>query len=303
MKTPRATLALLLGLLALPACGPGDSDESRQAAARSQDQTEFLRFVEEGDGAARLETAIIRYQDGKNRVVDLIAAVHIADQQYYDELSTLFATYDSLLYEAVTEKDRRPGPGGDSPVSMLQRAMKRFLELEFQLEAVDYNKDNFVHADLEPAEFFALMKEKGENLFTLVLQAMLSEMKYAAENAAEVQTQQLTMMLALLDTKDRARSLKKALGKQFGDLERLAAGFEKGLKGGESVLVIERNKAALRAMEERLEQGDKKLAIFYGAAHMPDLERRLLRDFGFERKGETWVVAWDIPAKPADGGQ
>ena len=37
------------------------------------------------------------------------------------------------------------------------------------------------------------------------------------------------------------------------------------------------------------------LAIFYGAAHMQDMESRL-KELGFEKAGQTWVTAWDIPA-------
>ena len=42
-----------------------------------------------------------------------------------------------------------------------------------------------------------------------------------------------------------------------------------------------------------MKNGKKKLAIFYGAAHCPDLEKRLLAQ-GYTRKGESWVTAWDL---------
>jgi hypothetical protein len=32
---------------------------------------------------------------------------------------------------------------------------------------------------------------------------------------------------------------------------------------------------------------------------MPDLERRLVEDFGFERQGVQWREAWDLREKPA----
>jgi hypothetical protein len=36
------------------------------------------------------------------------------------------------------------------------------------------------------------------------------------------------------------------------------------------------------------------LAILYGAAHMPDLERRLDKRYGLSLKGRTWLTAWDL---------
>jgi hypothetical protein len=37
------------------------------------------------------------------------------------------------------------------------------------------------------------------------------------------------------------------------------------------------------------------LAVFYGAAHLPDLEKRL-RGVGFGRMAERWLTAWDLSA-------
>ncbi|MFH0943671.1 MAG: hypothetical protein V2A76_00580 [Planctomycetota bacterium] len=293
----------ILSLVAWIAMFPGCTRDSGIPSANASDDAEdskFLRFVEPQDGSARLESAIARYKGPNGIVVDLVGAVHIADQGYYEELNALFRTYDSLLYEAVAKKDVRPTGGGDSTVSTFQRAMKDFLELEFQLDGIDYQAENFVHADLEPDEFFRMMDEKGESLLTLMWQVVLEEMKRSGQDP-EASQGQGTMMLLALFAKDRARALKVVLGKQFDDLERMAAGLEKGAKGEGSVLVVERNKAALRVLKERLDAGDKRLTIFYGAAHLPDMERRLLNEFGFKRAFKTWQTAWDIPPAKKPG--
>ena len=39
----------------------------------------------------------------------------------------------------------------------------------------------------------------------------------------------------------------------------------------------------------------KNIAIFYGAAHMPGLERVILGELGFQRSSERWLSAWEIP--------
>ena len=37
-----------------------------------------------------------------------------------------------------------------------------------------------------------------------------------------------------------------------------------------------------------------KIAIFYGAGHMPDIEKRLIADFGMKHDGERWLEAWNL---------
>jgi hypothetical protein len=37
--------------------------------------------------------------------------------------------------------------------------------------------------------------------------------------------------------------------------------------------------------------------VFYGAGHLPDMEKRLAADFGLQRQSEKWLVAWSMEAK------
>jgi hypothetical protein len=43
-------------------------------------------------------------------------------------------------------------------------------------------------------------------------------------------------------------------------------------------------------------EGKKKIGIFYGAAHYPDMEERMLKQ-GFKKTAHEWLTAWDV-AKP-----
>ena len=44
--------------------------------------------------------------------------------------------------------------------------------------------------------------------------------------------------------------------------------------------------------------GKKKLGIFYGAAHLPDMEQRV-EAMGFKKVSAQWKVAWDMSGPPA----
>jgi hypothetical protein len=50
-------------------------------------------------------------------------------------------------------------------------------------------------------------------------------------------------------------------------------------------------------LRKEIAKGHKKIAIFYGAAHMPDFDSHLRADFGLERKSHRWLTAWDIRMK------
>ena len=70
-----------------------------------------------------------------------------------------------------------------------------------------------------------------------------------------------------------------------------------------TILVADRNQAALTVFQKELARGKKKIGIFYGAAHMPDFEKRLREEYGYKRSGEDWQAAWDLrPKKDKSGG-
>ena len=99
--------------------------------------------------------------------VDLVAAVHVADKKYYDQLNREFAGYDVVLYELIAPegtKIPKGGSGTGSIVSTVQNAIKDLLGLEFQLEQIDYTRGNMVHADMTPKQFVKSMQQRGESV-------------------------------------------------------------------------------------------------------------------------------------------
>jgi hypothetical protein len=274
-----------------------------RAADQKVEPAKFLRFVEEGKTGGRLETAIATYENDKGQKVHLVAAVHIADSGYYAALNKTFEGYDALLFEMVKPKDVeltgkgiQPDDGGGSInlVRLIQRGLKTFLDLDYQLDGIDYSKKNFVHADLTAEEFERLQDERGESIFGMMLQQMLREMmKGDASKAGQMDPMEL---LAALGSPDGARQLKLLLAKQFQNMDEMVEQME-GPNG--SVLVTERNKAAIKALKEQLAAGKKNLGIFYGAAHMKDLESRLINDLGFKRTGVEYRIAWDLTPRGA----
>lgn len=281
MRFVRPTpIALLVALFA--ACSYAEP------APTTATKTEFMRFVDDHHGGGKLETAIATYQNDAGVTVHLVGAIHIADQSYYDALNKTFKGYDAVLYEMVKPRNApAPAPGeerSNSWVSVIQRFMKDTLDLKFQLDAIDYTAPNFVHADLDYETFEKMEEERGESIWSLMLQQMLRQMTNPPESQQEIG---LGDLLNALTSPDRARQLKLILARQFGDIEAQMSGF------GGTVLITERNKACFKVLDKEIAEGKRNLGIFYGAGHMGDMEHRLLAR-GFHRTGVEWRVGWNL---------
>ncbi len=265
-----------------------------KAESEKPKKIDFIRIKRNKKNVPQsLETAIVTYEgkdaDDKPVRVDLIGAVHIADAAYFKGLNKVFKQYDALLYELVAPEDTRPQKGepSGSVVGSVQRGMKDLLELDFQLDHINYKAKNFVHADMSPKEFAASMKKKGESVLTMAFRMMGHGMATSAKsgNASDAQ------LMAALFSKNRALQLKRVMSTQFTDIE--AANKALGGPDG-STIVNERNKKALAVLSKQLKGKGRKFGIFYGAAHLPDMEKRLIKDFNLKRTKVQWVQAWDM---------
>lgn len=269
--------------------------------------SEFIRFVETGEYAGRLETAVATYMDPKGRRVDLIGAVHLGEPEYYETLHTLFASYDALLFEMIAPSaDYRPEQGkhdSGNLISNFQRNFCNMLGLEFQLDGVNYDQPNFVHADLTVDEFKRIWEERGETPLTMFFRILMAQFEAMEEGMGQSMTG--SSMIEAFRSGDSASRLKLLFAREMEHIEAMFARLDPVGEDGEhegkgSMIIGERNKAAIRVLEKELRRGRKRLGIFYGAGHMLDMEIRLQRDLGFELKRLTWVTAWDIvPKEPA----
>jgi hypothetical protein len=268
-----------------------------------RDGPKFIRIRRDDKGKPlAMETAVVRYTspDRPGVAVDLVGAIHIADKPYYDELNKLFESYEVVLYELVAPegtripKEGRPGNSAH-PIGAMQNGMGAMLELEHQLDCVDYTKQNFVHADMSPDDFTKSMEKRGESVMQMLLRMMGQGMvQQAAQQQKEGSGSSDLGLLMALFSKDRAFKLKTLLADQFENMESQMLLFD-GPDG--STIITERNKKALEVLDRQLKDGKKHVAVFYGAGHLPDMEKRLGADFGLKREGEKWLTAWSLEKK------
>ncbi|CAI5460027.1 unnamed protein product [Closterium sp. Yama58-4] len=217
-------------------------------------------------------------------------------------------------------------------VGAIQSAMARMLRLSFQLDHVDYRQPNFYHADLDLATFMQLQEERGESMLSFAREVALRSTKAIvrataarplAPNlgplrrtllwAARFVPMPLVGLLviqgvcapegpgssalvkgaefqALLNL-DLSSALKVVLARQI-TLDTLdgAAGVM-----ASSVIIGERNRACMQEVHEALKAGSRRIAVFYGSGHLPDMHLRLTSELGLVPSHLSWRTAWSIP--------
>ena len=202
-----------------------------------------------------------------------------------------------MLYELVAPEGTRIPKGGgepDSALGYLQTGMTQMLGLRYQLKEVDYTPANFVHADMTPEEFSASMKRREESMVKMFFRSLGQSM--AQQTQMENRGQEARMIAAMLDD-DREHALRLLLAEQFSNLDGATLVF--GGPDG-STLITERNKKALRVLRKQLDQGKKKIGIFYGAGHLDDMEERMETEFEMRTGEREWLTAWDLRAASED---
>jgi len=293
MKRLWPALLCCAALTARPALGDA------AAAGPATQPSKFIRFVQAA-GGGELDTADVAFSNGHGVTVHLVAAVHIAESSYYAKLSRSFEDDDAVLYEMIKDRDAAPPAGAgageqsDNIISRIQVLLKNSLDLDFQLDDIDYTKSNFVHADLDKETFEKMESDRGESLWTLMIQQAVKQWADAPKDQTPDMDQEMSQLVTLLCRPDGTRQFKLLIARDMDQLDMDAAGL--GGPDG-SVILTERNKAAMRALDASLAAGKKNIAIFFGAAHMPDMAERLAAR-GFLPVHTDWRMAWDLTIRP-----
>lgn len=254
--------------------------------------TEFARVSRTSEGrSAALQTAIVTYapiDDRGGQSVDLVAAVHLGDRRYYAELNSRFTEYDALLFELVAVDGSAAVERSSDNTGLLSGAqlmLGKFLDLSFQLDEIDYRAANFVHADLSIEELQQSMDERNESLYVYFWRLYFASMKDFSRDPYGVND------LANMLSSGHGFDIKTSFAFELADISK-NGDFLAGETG--SALIAARNERALEVLRRELDANGGRIGIFYGAAHLPDMEQRLLRDFGFVRKQTVWIDAWQL---------
>ena len=268
--------------------------------------TAFARVaVDEQEKPTALQLAIVTYVskgDSRNISVDLISAIHVGDKAYYAELNDRFESYDALLYELIAPKDTvvdRTAEEREGFVANAQLILKSILDLTFQLDEINYDKPNFVHADLSPAELSLSMDERDESLYVYFWRVFYASMDEYAKDPLGLRDWQ---MLSAVLSADDDYAIKILIAYEMTDLKQM-----RKILGddSDSAVIGARNERAIEVLRSTLDMGTDRMriGIFYGVAHMPDLEVRLVNELGLVRQEVLWIDAWKLGKQLVDSAR
>ncbi|MEC9476895.1 MAG: hypothetical protein VX764_07665 [Planctomycetota bacterium] len=274
------------------------------AADRDRPGTaDFLSFDRTGPASAVLQTSVTRYRHPHSgQVVSLVGAVHIGEPSYYQAIQAELDQHDLALYELVGG----PAPGSpeaaeqDPPdssdfasrlgfIQVLQQEMQSMLQLDHQMNCIDYTRHNLRHADLNARDFQIALAEHGlfnidpVALFTGIGPAMLEG--FGLQAALASQDENSVNRIRWMMGKMMANSVSQMAILGVDDIEK-----------PEDLILGIRNDQAWKVLQKSIPEGWRRIAIFYGAAHLPDLRRRLLQD-GWMFEQIEWIPAWRIPVE------
>lgn len=265
------------------------------ATIYADDATTFVRVAEDDqDQPLALQVAIASYVPRSGATgtrVDLISAIHIGDSGYYEELNNRFRSYDALLYELIAPKDvviSRQDSERSGVISNTQIMMKNMLELSFQLDEIDYGASNFVHADLTPTELLKSMDERGESLYVYFWRLFYASIDQYAKDPLGLKD--MRMLSAMLSA-DSDNAFKIMLAYEMTDMDTLREILG---EDADSAVIGARNQRAIDVLKSQLDGGAKRVAVFYGIAHMPDMEQRLVNQLDLVYLDTTWIDAWRL---------
>lgn len=174
----------------------------------------------------------------------------------------------------------------------LQANLAKALGLDYQLVAIDYGQENWRCSDMTIDQLDRALKEEGSDFAPLegALAGTSWQGKLAGIALKIIQTLDVWMEGAISDI------IKIVLIDMFADETVIEQGLKQFGPGFEEVIVRQRNQVVI---DDLLEMRDsepevKSIAVFYGAAHMSDMQERLYSQLGYKPVSQEWTTAIQV---------
>ena len=253
----------------------------------------FVRYVDDGHGGGQMQAAVGVYRNDETGVtVDLLSTVHIGDSTFFQQLAKRVKTYDAVLFELVAHKGE---PATEEGVNDQQKRIAADMSLENQGPHMNYDRPTFVHADLDLEDI-----EKRETAAHGTFKGALGdgpalETASGTRDTAGVRSVYNDIVAAKAVAKTNPRERTRLMRRAYSRLLAATAEPPPGstFPADMEVLVGDRDQHVMDVLGQQVEQGKRKVAILFGAAHMVDLEHRLLTH-GYAKVSLTWVTAWTV---------
>ncbi len=235
-----------------------------------------------GSGTLDIATAAYEHPVSKRRVY-LVGVVHIGHAEYFEELQHELDAMDLVMWEGVgaKEKPTRETAERFDVLFRVQVLLKNLLNLDFQLEEIDYERPFWRNSDVSINRLQTVLEERD---LELIPNEKLMKRVFGA-------------LFEVIDPEKVGRS--EALGRSYRavvapSMVDPTAQFERaGMAAMKEVLLDLRNRHVIDDLAQVLaEPGPERIAIFYGAAHLDGMDVAVREELGFEYLGSMWHEAW-----------
>lgn len=252
---------------------------------------------ENGDRILKIAVRTFEVPGRPGSTVRLVAVSHVGEAAYYNALQALLEEADLVLFEGIggdLPEFREPDPETDVNAQVI---LARALGLQYQIHAMDYTRPHFVNSDMTPLELFALLR--GEDLDALSEEgrrrlANLMEVMQGSGMGGQLFGNLFTRLAEQPGmSQGLAWAMVEILGSMRGDPSQYL-GVPADMRELLHVLLTKRNQVVVRDVAKWLEKDDppRNLAVFYGAAHMPELENVLTDAHGLRLLDTQWLPAF-----------
>jgi len=285
----------------------------------------FLRTQEVPGKTSSLQTLSAEYRpaSGNGPSIWLIGVAHLGTSEYYTAIQKRLDAQSRVLYEGVGAEKLQQGAKLES-AGGIQSQLANSLGLKFQLDAIDYKRSHFVNSDLtveglqnaisdrvdkrpaasaKPEDKAVSTKNgsetsaDGANLPAKVDNDTFNQLMEAIHGEGQM-AESLGAMIGLMGSTPEMRETTKlmlieALG-QAGELIDMAKSSSPDIKDLFEVLITERNEEVIRQLQSNVSKlrNGQSIAVFYGAAHMDEIARRLTTQLKYRPAAQEWDTAF-----------
>jgi hypothetical protein len=289
----------------------------------------YTRVANPDTNTVQLQIALRKFVPAHQRgpAIWLAGTMHVGEPAYYHEVQKFLDKQTVVLYEGVntgSHKNHVPGVKVDSetqpspPPEMsstnagfsMQSQLARSLGLVFQLDAIDYDRTNFLNSDLSILQIQRLMLDdptaelaqpgeptRSNPTFDALLQIM---------DGSSFLGSMFKLGIQFIGANPKLQALTKltlieAVGQLKGDFSSLR-GVPPDLKKLLDVLIQARNENVIKDLKTEVKLVPKKgsIAVFYGTGHMDDMEKRLTSELDYRPTDDIWLTAFAVDMRTAD---
>ncbi|MDA7916466.1 hypothetical protein N9B94_04455, partial [Verrucomicrobia bacterium] len=274
----------------------------------------YTQAIDEDKNTRALQTAVRKFVKKGAPDIYLTGAAHLGSKEYFTTLQEHLAEMSIVLYEGVGDV---PDKANDKErIGSVQSVLAESLQLQFQLDAIDYNKVNFTNSDMSMEQLGHLMsggdiedlpprKRQRKKVPSIPEDTTNDQPKVIKLHENDPDTNpEFDRLLQIMDGTTAMGAMVDVMVRFIGSSPKLQAltrlmfvELLGGLKGDLSqspamtpqmkdmihVLIRSRNQLVLQDLRKALKDpSNKSISIFYGAGHMDDLEKRIVEKMGYQ---------------------